>query len=157
MLCKMTTNLRMVLIGLLGGVLLGNVSSPENRTMKQFLNVDGHQPPGYTEVVTAAPGKTVYISGRGGAGPDGKLPTDFETQARNTFEDLKKCLALAGATFSDVVKVNYYVTDLSNTGKLREIRSKYLDMKQPPAATLVQVGLGGGALVEIEAVAVLPQ
>ncbi len=157
MLCKMTMNMRMVLVGLLGGVLLGNVSSPQNKTGKQFLNVDGHQPPGYTEVVTASPGKLIYISGRGGAGANGTLPADFDTQARNTFEDLKKCLALAGASFSDVVKVNYYVTDLANTSKLREIRARYLNMSQPPAATLVQVGLGGGALVEIEATAVLPQ
>jgi enamine deaminase RidA (YjgF/YER057c/UK114 family) len=145
----------MVLAGLLGGVLLGNVSGPENKTLKQFLNVGGHQPPGYTEVVTAQPGKLIYISGRGGASAKGDLPGDFETQAKNTFEDLKKCLALAGAKFSDVVKVNYYVTDLSNTAKLREIRAKYLNMSQPPAATLVQVGLGGGALVEIEATAVV--
>jgi 2-iminobutanoate/2-iminopropanoate deaminase len=157
MLCGMTTNTRIVLTGLLGVVLVGNVSSPENRTSKQFLNVDGHQPPGYTQVVTTSPGKLIFISGRGGAAADGTLPADFATQAKNTFEDLKKCLALAGASFSDVVKVNYYVTDLSNTGKLRDVRASYLNMKQPPAATLVQVGLGGGALVEIEATAVLPQ
>jgi len=157
MLCGMTTNTRIVLTGLLGVVLLGNVSSPENKTSKQFLNVDGHQPPGYTQVVTTSPGKLIFISGRGGAAADGTFPADFATQAKNTFEDLKKCLALAGASFSDVVKVNYYVTDLSNTGKLRDVRASYLNMKQPPAATLVQVGLGGGALVEIEATAVLPQ
>jgi enamine deaminase RidA (YjgF/YER057c/UK114 family) len=157
MLCKMTMNTRMVLSGLLGVVLLGNVSNRDNRTSRQFLNVDGHQPPGYTEVVTASPGKLIFISGRGGAAANGTLPADFDTQAKNTFEDLKKCLALAGASFSDVVKVNYYVTDLANTGKLREIRARYLNMKQPPAATLVQAGLGGGALVEIEATAVVPQ
>jgi enamine deaminase RidA (YjgF/YER057c/UK114 family) len=157
MLCKMTTNMRMVITALLGGALLGNVSGAENRTGKQFLNVDGHQPPGYTQVVTASPGEVIFISGRGGAAANGTLPADFETQAKNTFEDLKKCLALAGASFSDVVKVNYYVTDLANTGKLRVVRAKYLNMKQPPAATLVQVGLGGGALIEIEATAVVPQ
>ena len=147
----------MVLIGLLGGMLLGNVSRPEDRTSKQFLNVNGHRPPGYTEVVTAVPGKVIFISGRGGAAANGKLPADFDTQANNTFEDLKKCLALAGASFSDVVKVNYYITDLANMSKLREIRAKYLNMNQPPAATLVKVGLSGGALVEIEAIAVVPQ
>ncbi len=156
-LSEMTMNIRIVKICLLGAVLLGNVSGAENRKGKQFLNVDGHQPPGYTHVVTASPGKLIFISGRGGAAANGNLPSDFETQAKNTFEDLKKCLALAGATFSDVVKVNYYVSDLANTGTLRSVRARYLNMKQPPAATLVQVGLGGGALIEIEATAVVPQ
>jgi enamine deaminase RidA (YjgF/YER057c/UK114 family) len=157
MLSRMKMDIRLVPVLLLGGVLLGHASSTGSKPSRQFLNVNGHQPPGYTEVVTAMPGKVIYVSGRGGADAKGTLPADFETQARNTFEDLKRCLALAGANFSDVVKVNYYVTDLSNTGKLREIRAKYLNMSQPPAATLVQVGLAGGALVEIEATAVLPQ
>jgi enamine deaminase RidA (YjgF/YER057c/UK114 family) len=124
---------------------------------KQFLNVDGKQPPGYTHVVTSAPGKMIFISGRGGAAKDGKLPADFATQATNTFEDLKRCLAMAGATFKDVVKINYFVKDLSNTAELRKIRANYLNMDAPPAATLVQAGLGEGMLLEIEAVAIVPE
>jgi enamine deaminase RidA (YjgF/YER057c/UK114 family) len=85
------------------------------------------------------------------------MPADFKTQAKNTFEDLKRCLAMAGADFKDIVKINYYVTDLAHTGELRSIRAEYLDMQHPPAATLVQAGLGGGALVEIEAVAMVTQ
>ena len=99
----------------------------------------------------------IFISGRGGADKSGNLPSDFESQARNTFEDLKQCLSLAGATFKDVVKINYYVTDLANTQKLRSVRAGYLDAKNPPAATLIQAGLSGEALVEIEAVAMIPQ
>jgi len=122
-----------------------------------FLNVNGEHPPGYTQVVITAPGKLIFVSGRGGVGPDGKVPLDFDSQTTNTFEDLRKCLALAGADFKDVVKINYYLTDLANTGRLRSIRGKYLNMNQPPAATLVQVGLSGGALIEIELVASVRQ
>lgn len=85
------------------------------------------------------------------------MPPDFATQATNTFEDLKRCLALAGATFKDVVKINYFVRDLSNTAVLREIRAHYLDMDHPPAATLVQAGLMEGLLLEVEAVAIVPE
>jgi enamine deaminase RidA (YjgF/YER057c/UK114 family) len=137
---------------LVGGSAHRSATSPN-----QFLNVNGEQPPGYSQVVVTVPGKLVFISGRGGAGADGKLPPDFESQTQNTFEDLAKCLNLAGATFKDVVKINYYVTDLANTPKLRTIRARYLNMQKPPAATLVQAGLGAGALVEIEAVASIPQ
>jgi enamine deaminase RidA (YjgF/YER057c/UK114 family) len=124
---------------------------------KQFLNLDGQKPPGYTHVVSSPPGRMVYVSGRGGAAKDGTMPADFATQATNTFEDLKRCLALAGATFRDVVKINYFVRDLSSTAELRQIRANYLNMDAPPAATLVQAGLGEGMLLEIEAVAIVTQ
>ena len=133
------------------------LAMPAKKMTKQFLNMDGQKPPGYTHVVTSPPGKMIFISGRGGAGADGKLPPDFGAQAKNTFEDLKRCLAMAGASFKDVVKINYFVTDLSKTMELRQIRAEYLDMEHPPAATLVQAGLAGGSLVEIEAIAVAPE
>ena len=133
------------------------LTQQQKSAKKQFLNVDGKQPPGYTHVVTSAPGRMIFISGRGGAAKDGKLPADFATQATNTFEDLKRCLAMAGATFKDVVKINYFVKDLSSTAELRKIRAQYLNMEAPPAATLVQAGLGEGMLLEVEAVAIVPE
>ena len=138
-------------------VIAAALAIPAKKMTKQFLNLDGHKPPGYTHVVTSPPGKMIFISGRGGAAADGKLPADFPTQAKNTFEDLKRCLAMAGASFKDVVKINYYVTDMSNTTELRQIRAQYLNMDNPPAATLVQAGLGTGSLVEIEAIAIVPE
>lgn len=121
---------------------------------KKFLNIDGVKPPGYTHVVTASTGrpgtKLVFVSGRGYAGSH-----DFRTQCVNTFEDLEKCLALAGATFKDVVKINYFITDLANLAILREVRAKYLNMDAPPASTLVQAGLIEPFLVEIECTAVI--
>lgn len=145
-----------ILILSLFTVLAGAFSmQAKKKPIKQFLNLDGHKPPGYTHVVTSSPGKMIFISGRGGASADGTVPPDFPTQAKNTFEDLKRCLALAGASFKDVVKINYYVKDLSQTTELRKIRAQYLDMEHPPAATLVQAGLGGSLLLEVEAVAVI--
>jgi enamine deaminase RidA (YjgF/YER057c/UK114 family) len=126
------------------------------KPMKEFLNVDGKKPPGYTHVVTSPPGKMIFISGQGGTGADGKMPADFTAQATNTFENIGKCLKLAGASFKDVVKINYYVTDMANTTELRRIRAQYLNMENPPAATLVKAGLGTGLLLEVEAIAMVP-
>ena len=136
---------------------ISGFAKPMKNTTKQFLNLDGQKPPGYTHVVTSPPGKMIFISGRGGTGKDGKMPPDFATQATNTFEDLKRCLAAAGATFKDVVKINYFVTDMANTAELRRIRAKYLNMETPPAATLVQAGLGAVLLLEVEAIAIVPE
>lgn len=145
-----------IITGLAAGVVLHSVAWPAKKTVKQFLNTGGKKPPGYTHVVKSPPGTMVFISGQGGADADGKMPADFSGQARNTFENLKKCLALAGASFKDVVKINYYVTDMASTAELRRVRSGYLDMENPPAATLVQAGLGQGMLIEVEAVAIVP-
>lgn len=133
------------------------MAKPAKKTIKQFLNLDGQKPPGYTHVVSSPPGRMIFISGRAGAAKDGAMPADFSTQATNTFEDLKRCLALAGASFKDVVKINYFVRDLANTGELRRVRAQYLDMEHPPAATLVQAGLSSGLLLEVEAIAVVPE
>jgi enamine deaminase RidA (YjgF/YER057c/UK114 family) len=150
-----TCSLRLAVCALV--IVSATAAQPRKNMKKQFLNLDGQKPPGYTHVVTSPPGKMIFISGRGGAAKDGTMPADFATQATNTFEDLKRCLALAGATFKDVVKINYFVKDLSNTAELRRIRAQYLNMEAPPAATLVQAGLGDGMLLEVEAVAMLPE
>ena len=150
-----TSRLRFVVPALL--IASAAAQKPAKNMKKQFLNLDDKKPPGYTHVVTSPPGKMIFISGRGGAATDGTMPADFATQAVNTFEDLKRCLALAGATFKDVVKINYFVKDLSNTADLRKIRAQYLNMDAPPAATLVQAGLGDGLLLEVEAVAIVPE
>jgi enamine deaminase RidA (YjgF/YER057c/UK114 family) len=146
-----------MLAGLAVGLLLGSIAMAQKKMNKQFLNTGGKKPPGYTHVVKSPPGMMVFISGQGGAGDDGKMPADFTSQARNTFENLKKCLALAGASFNDVVKVNYFVTDIGNTAELRRVRADFLYMESPPASTLVQTGLGQGMLLEIEAVAIVPE
>jgi len=144
------------LFGVFGAGLLATAAQ-RRPSGKQFLNVGGAKPPGYTHVVSSPPGRMVFVSGRGGAAADGSMPADFPTQAKNTFEDIGRCLALAGATFKDIVKINYYITDLANTTELRRIRAGYLNMDAPPAATLVQAGLGGGLLLEVEAVAIVPE
>ena len=152
----MTRSLTLVL--LVPGLSLCLIAAAQRKPSKQFLNPEGKpKPPGYTQVVSTAPGRMIFISGQGGASADGKMPDDFASQAANTFENIGRCLALAGASFKDIVKINYYVTDLSNTAELRRIRAQYLNMDAPPASTLVQAGLGGRLLLEVEAIAIIPK
>jgi enamine deaminase RidA (YjgF/YER057c/UK114 family) len=100
----------------------------------------------------------IFVSGQGGASADGQLPADFTSQAKNTFENIGRCLTAAGAKFQDIVKINYYISDQANVAELRRVRAQYLNMAAPPAATLVQVGVvGKGVLLEVEAVAIVPE
>ena len=156
-------NLHRRTITCVGGVLgmLGTalpLAAQRRQLAKRFLNRGDQKPPGYTHTVVSPPGRMVFISGQGGTDASGKLPDDFATQCTNTFDNLKACLELGGARFEDVVKINYYVTSMSSTEELRRIRARYLNMDKPPAATLVQVAaLGKGMLLEIEAIAMIPE
>jgi enamine deaminase RidA (YjgF/YER057c/UK114 family) len=130
----------------------------------QFLNPPTLCPTfGWTHVVTATGGKTVYVSGQVSVNERGEVvgKGDLRAQVVQTFENLKHALAAVGATFRDVVKTNLYVVGLKpeQVPILREVRSRYLNAEQPPASTLVGVSalVGADWLIEIEAVAVLPE
>jgi enamine deaminase RidA (YjgF/YER057c/UK114 family) len=120
------------------------------------------KPPTYSHVVEATgPGRIIYIAGQLGMDTQGKLvggPGDFIAQAQQTFENIKLALAAVGATFNDVVKLNSYLTHIGHLPMLREVRDRYLNTAAPPASTTLQIAALAreGALLEIEAVAMLP-
>ncbi len=130
----------------------------------QFLNPPTLCPTyGWTHVVTATGGKTIYISGQVSVNERGEVvgKGDLRAQTEKTYENLKLALAAVGATFHDVVKMNLYVVGLKpeHVPVLREIRSRYINAQQPPASTLVGVSalVGADWLIEIEVVAVVPE
>ena len=118
------------------------------------------KPPGYTHVVEAiGPGRLVFISGQLGQDRDGKLGTDFRAQCVQVFENLDAALRLVGANFRHVVKLNNYLLDVpADLHTFREIRDRYVDTTSPPAGTTIQVPAHAraGALLEVEAIALLP-
>ena len=120
------------------------------------------KPSGYTHVVEAAsPGRIVYIAGQLGLDLDNKIvggSGDFRAQAEQTFVNLKNALAAAGAGFEHVVKLNNYLVDIAHLGIFREVRDRHIDVSAPPASTTIAIsGLARpGALIEVEAVAVVP-
>ncbi len=118
-------------------------------------------PPGYTHVVEVARGKTVYIAGQVALDSAGNLvgKGDLAAQAHQVFKNLKSALESVGATFSNVVKLTYFAVDMSQLQTIRDIRKEYLDMKNPPASTAVEVSRLAREefLLEIEAIAVLPE
>ena len=117
------------------------------------------KPTGYTHVVEVSGGKTVYVSGQIAFDKDGKLvgEGDMKAQAEQVFKNLQAALAVAGATFKDVVKMNTYVTDMSQVQAIRDVRARYFG-DTAPASTLVQVVALArpGLMLEIEVIAVVP-
>jgi enamine deaminase RidA (YjgF/YER057c/UK114 family) len=114
---------------------------------------------GYTHVV-AGSGRLVATSGQIALDETGQLvgPGDAEAQARQVFENLRRCLTAAGATFDNVVKLTYFVTDTAWLPAIRRMRDTFVDTARPPASTAVQVVALAQPelLLEIEALAVIP-
>jgi reactive intermediate/imine deaminase len=112
---------------------------------------------GYSHVVVAT-GRLVVVSGQVALDESGQLvgPGDALAQARQVFENLRRCLAAADATFADVVKFTVYVTDLATITAVRAVRDEYIDTARPPASSAVQVAglVLPDLLLEIDALAV---
>ena len=126
----------------------------------QFLNPPGlSKPTGYTHVVVAPDGRTVYIAGQVAMDSTGQLvgAGDFRSQAEQVYRNLGKALSSVGGSLDDVVKTSTFITDLKNLPALRSVREKHLDRTHPPANTLLVVSslARPDLLIEIEAVAVL--
>ncbi|MEU2156308.1 RidA family protein [Streptomyces sp. NPDC019396] len=113
----------------------------------------------YTHVV-AGTGRFVAVSGQIALDEKGELvgEGDPAAQARQVFENLRRCLASAGAGFPDVVKLTYFLTDMAHLPAVRDARDAYLDRDRLPASTAVQVGplVDPRLLMEIEAFAIVP-
>jgi enamine deaminase RidA (YjgF/YER057c/UK114 family) len=114
---------------------------------------------GGTPTITGT-GRFVAISGQVALDADGKLvgANDPAAQARQIFENLRRCLAAAGATFDDVVKLTFFVTDMAYVPAVRAARDAHMSPGRLPASSAVQVaGLARPEfLMEIEAYALLP-
>jgi reactive intermediate/imine deaminase len=126
---------------------------------KRFLSPDTLPAPfGYSHVVDAPAGRILYVSGQVPLDGEGRLvgEGDFDAQVRQVFENLTTALEAAGAAWSDVVKLNYFLVDVTRIASVRAIRDEYVNTENPPASTLVEVSglFRDDVLIEIEAVAI---
>jgi 2-iminobutanoate/2-iminopropanoate deaminase len=156
----MTRSHALALGALVLGTLVAGSAAHAQSGEARYINPPGlTKPSGYTHVVLAADGRTVYIAGQVAFDSTGAVVGggDFRAQAERVYANLRIALASVGATFSDVVKTTTYITDLGNVPTLREIRGKHLDPARPPANSLIPVATLArpDLLLEIEAVAVL--
>lgn len=128
--------------------------------MNQYIDPPRlHQPMGYTHVVQAGPGRTIYVSGQIALDAQGQLvgEGDLGAQTRQVFRNLTEALAGARAGLRDVVKLTIFLTDVSRIQDFRDARNEFMSAPLP-SASLVQVAALArpDLLIEIEAVAVVP-
>ncbi|XP_055349044.1 2-iminobutanoate/2-iminopropanoate deaminase-like [Paramacrobiotus metropolitanus] len=109
----------------------------------------------YSHAIRA--GRTIYLSGQLGLDPvSNTLVTGgVEKEAEQALKNIGAVLRAAGANYSDVVKVTAIFADLKDFAAVNAIYARYFP-QDPPARTGFQAEIPAGALVELEAIAVLP-
>ncbi len=108
----------------------------------------------YSQAIQA--GNTVYFSGQIPLNPDTmELVTGFSAQTHQVFKNLRAVALAAGGDFKDFVKINIYLTDLSNFSVVNEIMMEYFTAPYPARAAVEVKGLPRGAEIEIEGTMVL--
>jgi 2-iminobutanoate/2-iminopropanoate deaminase len=116
----------------------------------------------YSHVASATGSRTIVVAGQVGVDRDGLLvgDRDVAAQARQAYENVGVCLASAGATWADVVKVTTFLVseDLIEDffGARQETFARLFPSGAfPPSTLLVVRGLvRPELLVEIEVIAV---
>ncbi len=97
---------------------------------------------------------TVYLSGQIPLDPvtmqivDG----DISLQIRRVFDNLKAVAEAAGGDFSNLVKLNVFLTDLSHFPFVNSIMAEYFVEPYPARAVLGVAALPKGVAVEMDAV-----
>ncbi len=109
----------------------------------------------YSQAVKA--GNTVYCSGQIPLNPTTMKveATDFAGQAEQVFKNLKAVAEAAGGSCADFVKLNVYLTDLSNFALVNEVMKRYFSAPFPARAAIGVASLPLGVMVEVEGVMVL--
>ena len=108
----------------------------------------------YNQAVKAA--GLVFVAGQLGLKPGDQAPVEgIAEQTEQVLQNLRAILEEAGSGLDRLVKTTVFLQDLGDFAAMNEIYAKHVG-EGPPARSTVEVAkLPSGALVEIEAVALL--
>ncbi|WP_462159228.1 RidA family protein [Pseudoalteromonas sp. GB56] len=103
-------------------------------------------------------GTAVYLSGQIPLVPSTMemVSDDFAEQTHQVFKNLIAVCEAAGGELQDMVKVNIFLTDLSNFTTVNEIMSQYFKTPYPARAAIGVKELPKGSQVEIDGIMELP-
>lgn len=99
-------------------------------------------------------GNTLYIAGKIGRTPDGKIPDTAEEEARLVLNDMKGTLEKAGMTMDDLVSVQIFCSDVKHYDAFNRVYRKYFTKEFPARAFLGAGTLLFGARFEVQGIAV---
>ncbi|OXA55936.1 2-iminobutanoate/2-iminopropanoate deaminase [Folsomia candida] len=99
--------------------------------------------------------KTLYIAGQIGWDSTGKVAEGIEAQTKLALENMGHVLAAAGATHKNVVKVTVLLKDITQSAAMNSVYTTFFTENYPARAAYEVANLPVGALVEIEAIAIV--
>ena len=101
---------------------------------------------------------TVYLSGQIPLIPEtmAVIEGGFAEQTEQVFKNLVSVCEAAGGTINDMVKVNIFMTDLSNFSTVNEVMSKYFNEPYPARAAVQVSRLPKDVEIEIDGIMDLP-
>lgn len=130
------------------------MSDNQNR----FINPEGlWRSTGYSHIVETRASRTLYFAGQVAVDEQGNIvaPGDMAGQVAQIFDNMQKMLASVNASLADIVKLTYFVSDLSQVQAIRDARPRYFP-DNLPASTVIGISLlRPEIVVEIEAIAAL--
>ena len=109
----------------------------------------------YSQAIKA--GGFVFVSGQLSLRPGDKELSagDAGAQTEQVFANLRAILEAAGSSIENLVKTTVFLQNLDDFAAMNEVYAKHVG-ERPPARSTVEVAkLPSGALVEIEAIALV--
>lgn len=101
-------------------------------------------------VSVSGAGRTVYVSGT--ISPRGTLAE----QANGCIDQIESALRAAGGTLEHVVRITTWLTRLDEYDEFNRVRGARFGAHLPASAAVQVAGLLRGALIEIDAIAFIP-
>jgi len=100
---------------------------------------------------------TVYLSGQIPLDPSTMtlVEGDFAKQAHQVFKNLQAVCEAADGSLAKIVKLNIFLTDLSNFPIVNEVMAEYFQEPYPARAAVGVKELPKGAVVEADAIMVI--
>lgn len=99
----------------------------------------------------------LFLSGMPGIDPvSGKVNSaDFETQARQSFQNIKTVLESAGSNMSKIVKTTVFMVSGNDFNIVNKIYQEFFPENAPARSTPQVMPFPGGILISVECIALI--
>jgi 2-iminobutanoate/2-iminopropanoate deaminase len=128
-------------------------NSPQD--VLRFISTDGAPKPAGPYSQGVAYGGLLYVAGQTPRDPTtGKPVTDsIEAAANRVLENVEAILKADGLDWSDVIKVNVYLTKPDDFAPLNAVYAKRLGNAKPARTTVIVAAMPNGALLGVDLIA----
>ena len=97
----------------------------------------------------------IFISGQLPLDDCGNMPSDIIGQTHQVMQNIAAILETAGSCMNNIVKTTVFITEMSSFADMNKIYSTYFTDILPARAAVEVCSLAKGAMVEIDAIALV--